>query len=115
MKIGGFIKNNLTDYQGKVAAVVFTRGCNLRCKYCHDTQLVMPELFQNQGLISEFIVLDYLEKNKIKLDAVVISGGKPTLQDDLALFMQKVKLFGLYVKLNTNGTRPDVIERLINE
>ncbi len=115
MKIGGFTKNSMIDYPGKVASVIFTQGCNLRCKYCHNPQLVLPELMDQSILIPELYVLDYLEKNKVMLDGIVITGGEPTIQEGLEKFIQKVKLFGLYVKLDTNGTQPDIIENLINQ
>lgn len=114
MKIGGFIKTSLINYPGKIAAVVFTQGCNLRCKYCHNAELVLPEQFDENKIISKFFVLDYLEKNKTKLDAVVITGGEPTIQPGLIEFLKLIRLYGLYIKIDTNGTNPEVLQSLID-
>lgn len=114
MKIGGFIKNSLIDYPGKIAAVVFTQGCNMQCRYCHNPELVLPEMIKEAGSIPEEQVFDYLEKNKQMLDAVVVTGGEPTLQGDLIDFIIKVKSYGLLVKLDTNGSAPETLKELID-
>ena len=114
MKIGGFIKNSLIDYPGKISSVVFTQGCNLRCRYCHNPDLVVPKLISKAKSIPETFVFDYIKKNKKLLDAVVISGGEPTLQKDLVDFLIKVKSFNLLIKLDTNGTKPEVLNKLID-
>lgn len=111
MKIGGFIKNSLIDYPGKIASVVFTQGCNFQCGYCHNPELVLPEMFKEA--IDENYIFNYIKKNKSLLDAVVISGGEPTVQVDLMDFIIKIKSFGLLVKLDTNGTKPGVLNDLI--
>ena len=77
MKIGGFQKVSLIDYPGRISAVVFTRGCNFRCPFCHNPELVDPERFTD--LIPEPEILSFLEKRRGRLDAVVITGGEPTL------------------------------------
>ena len=114
MKIGGLIKFSMIDFPGKVAAILFTRGCNLRCAYCHN-----PELLEyNASLpdaISEEELYDFLEKRKGPLDGVVITGGEPTLQPDLAEFCAKLKKLGYQVKLDTNGTHPQVVENLLKQ
>ena len=108
MQIGGFIKQSLIDYPGKIAAVVFTQGCNFRCGYCHN-----EELFPfGKGTISEETVLVHLKKNRFLLDGLVITGGEPTMQADLYSFIKKVKDMGLLVKLDTNGSNPKVMESL---
>ncbi len=93
----------MLDYPGEAACIVYTKGCNLRCGYCHNASLVTGEA---QG-ISEAEVLEYLDKRKGLLDGVVISGGEPLLHTDLADFLRSVKSRGYKIKLDTNGTYPD--------
>lgn len=114
MRIGGFVKQSLIDWEGRVTAVVFTKGCNFRCGYCHNPSLVLPELFRQTQDIEEKDVLDFLDKRKNWLDGVVISGGEPTLHEDLLPFIQKIKDLGLAVKLDTNGSNPEVLQQLID-
>lgn len=114
MKIGGFVKQSLIDYPGKIAAVVFTQGCNFRCGYCHNPQLVLPELFCDNPGCSDTVVLDYLSKHKVWLDGVVVTGGEPTIQKDLSGFLEAVKKMGMAVKLDTNGSNPDVLRQVIS-
>lgn len=111
MLIGGFQKFSLIDYPGKICAIVFTQGCNFRCPFCHNPELVNPELFQ--GLIPEGEVLSFLERRKGKLDAIEITGGEPTLQPDLIDFIEKIKELGFLVKLDSNGSNPEMLKRLI--
>lgn len=113
MIIGGFTKLSTIDWPGKLAAVVFTRGCNFRCPWCHNKSLVWPELYSPE--LSEPKVLAYLEKRKSYLDGVIITGGEPTVQADLPGFLRKVKDIGLSVKLDTNGFSPNILELLIRE
>jgi pyruvate formate lyase activating enzyme len=113
MIIGGFLKQSLIDFPGKIASVIFTSGCNFRCFYCHNPELVLPELIQEDQIINENEIFAYLEKNKQLLDAVVITGGEPTIQPDLVQFILKVKDLGLLVKLDTNGTNPIVVKELL--
>ena len=115
MLIGGFQKESLIDYPGKICAIIFTVGCNFRCSYCHNSELVIPEKIKNIGLYSEEQIFNYLKKRIGIIDALEITGGEPTLQKDLDTFMKKVKSLGLLIKLDTNGTNPEVIKRLINE
>ena len=110
MRIAGLQPVSLCDYPGKVAAVVFTQGCNLRCPFCHNGGLIPVE---GQGLIPQEEVLKTLRSRSGLLDGVVISGGEPTLQSDLPVFIHQVRDLGLSVKLDTNGTRPEVIEALL--
>jgi len=111
MKIGGLLKFSLVDYPGKTSAIVFTQGCNMRCGYCHNPELVYPHLLVEP--YPEEDVLDFLQRRKNSLDGVVISGGEPTLQPDLMDFLAKVKAMGYKVKLDTNGTRPEVLDAVI--
>lgn len=111
MQIGGLIKLSLVDYPGKAAAVVFTQGCNFRCPYCHNKELVVPSCFQPP--LSEEEIIRFFVKRQGLLGGVVITGGEPTLQKDLLNFMAKVKRMGYCVKLDTNGSRPDVLREVI--
>jgi pyruvate formate lyase activating enzyme len=111
MKIGGLQKVSFIDYPGKMAAIIFTMGCNFRCPYCHN-----PELVDETGTLLDIdAVCTFLEHRKNILDAVTITGGEPTLQSDLFPFIQKIKDMGYLVKLDTNGTHPEVIEALMSE
>ncbi len=114
MKIAGFEKNTLLDYPGKVASIIFTYGCNLRCPYCHNPELVTKPL-DKSNLFSEDYITEYLKKRKGLIDALVITGGEPLLQQDLIPFIKKIKRLGLLVKLDTNGTLSDRVEEIINE
>ena len=112
MKIGGLLKFSMIDFPGYISAIVFTQGCNIRCKYCHN-----PELLPLSGetSYSEEEILYYLEKRKNCLEGLVITGGEPTLQADLKDFIKKVRAFGYKIKLDTNGTNPQMVRELINE
>lgn len=111
MIIGGFQKCSLIDYPEKIAAIVFTQGCNFRCPYCHN-----PELLPLKGdvLVEESFIFDFLNTRKGKLDAVVITGGEPCLQPDLIEFIEKIKKMGFLVKLDTNGSFPDKLQKIID-
>ncbi len=113
MRIGGLIKFSLIDYPQKVAATIFTQGCNYRCPYCHNADLVLPENFKE--LIPEDEILDFLNKRKDKLKAVVITGGEPTLHHDLPEFLRKIKELGYSVKLDTNGSNPEMLKILFEQ
>ena len=110
MNISGFEKLTLLDYPGNVACIVFTQGCNYKCKFCHNSSLIGG----NNEKYLEKDIFKYLEKRKNILDGVVISGGEPTLCPDLKNFISKIKNIGLKVKLDTNGTNPKVLRELIN-
>ena len=117
MIFGGFQKTDLINYPGKVASTVFTRGCNFRCPYCHNPEFVIQGSDQTYfgETYTEEEVLDFLRKRSSFLDALVISGGEPTLHSDLPTFIRKVRDLGLMVKLDTNGSRPDVLGSLLAE
>lgn len=112
MLIAGFEKNSLLDYPSKIASIVFTYGCNLRCGYCHNPELV-TEPCKKEVVIPENMVLEYLRKRKGLIDALVITGGEPTLQSDLIPFIKKVKRLDLLVKLDTNGVLDSVVKEII--
>jgi pyruvate formate lyase activating enzyme len=113
MKIGGLQKVSLIDYPGLICATIFLQGCNFKCSYCHNPELVDTQLFH--PCIKENEVLDFLNTRKGKLDAVTITGGEPTIQDDLAPFIKKIKKMKFAVKLDTNGSQPQVIKNLLDE
>ena len=113
MKIGGLQKVSLIDYPGLISACIFLQGCNFKCSYCHNPELVDPRLFQ--PCIKENEVLDFLNTRKGKLDAVTITGGEPTIQDDLAPFIKKIRKMKYAVKLDTNGSQPQIIKDLLEE
>ena len=109
MKIGGFEKSTIIDYPGKIACIVYTIGCNFRCPYCHNPELVDETARE----INVEEVMSFLKDRKNILDAVVITGGEPTMHDDLPIFIKKIKDIGYLVKLDTNGTRPAMVKKLI--
>lgn len=113
MKIGGLQKLSLIDYPEKISAVIFTQGCNFRCPYCHNPQLVDVKLYQ--PCLEEKDIFRFLENRRGRLDAVVITGGEPALQDDLIPFIMDIRRLGFAVKLDTNGSRPRVLERLLRD
>jgi pyruvate formate lyase activating enzyme len=113
MKIGGLQKVSLIDYPGLICAIVFVQGCNFKCPYCHNPELVEPKLFR--PVIGKQDVIDFLSIRKGKLDAVTISGGEPAIQKDLLPFIQQIKKMGFAVKLDTNGSQPQVIRSLFEE
>ena len=111
MNIHGFTKTTLLDFPGFVAATIFTGSCNFRCPFCHNFELVLtPDVFPKED---ENEILAFLKKRYGILKGVCISGGEPTLQPDLADFLEKIKEIGYLIKLDTNGYKPDVIEDLI--
>ena len=109
MVIAGLQKMTLLDYPGKVACTVFLQGCNFRCPFCHNRDLLdtAPEAIGREELLA------FLNKRKGLLDAVCISGGEPTLQPDLEPLMREIKALGYAVKLDTNGSRPAVLKHLV--
>ena len=112
MAFGGLQKNSFIDYPGKISCVLFLRGCNFHCPYCHNPDLVKGESAESRP-IQEDEIFDFLKGRKGLLEGVVISGGEPTLSDDLVSLCQKIRSMGFPVKLDTNGSRPKVIDRLI--
>lgn len=114
MIIGGWQKVSLIDYPGKVSCVLFVSGCNFNCPYCHNPQLVKRGRLRS-FFIDEQTVYDYLDNRKGLLDGVVISGGEPTIRQELIYLCKKVKKIGYPIKLDTNGSRPKVIKQLIEK
>ena len=106
MIIGGLQKTSLPDFPEKIAAIVFTMGCNFRCGYCHN-----PELINGEAKIEE--VFEFLKTRQGKLDGIVITGGEPCLQKDLPEFIKQVKELGFAVKLDTNGSFPEMLEKVL--
>ncbi len=115
MILGGFQKLTLIDYPGKLAATVFAVGCSFRCPFCHNPELVLRSHFAAPNNKWEKDFFAHLKNRKEKLDGVCITGGEPTIQPDLADFIRKIKKMGFSVKLDTNGTRPDVLKELFKE
>lgn len=128
MLIGGLQKFSLLDYPEKISAIVFTQGCNFRCRFCYNPMLVWPVKVgklkyaqQNAGRqkvhpkINEDDLFVFLESRAGKLDAVVITGGEPCIQKDLPEFIEKIKKLGFSVKLDTNGSYPDIVSALIEK
>jgi pyruvate formate lyase activating enzyme len=111
MRIGGVVACSLSDFPGRIAAVVFTQGCNWRCPWCHNKALVHPERFTTPW--READVLARLSANRKKIDGVVVTGGEPTIQPDLAAFFHQLRSLGLETKLDTNGSRPQVVREML--
>jgi len=140
MKIGGLQKFSLLDYPGKISAIIFTKGCNFRCHYCYNPMLVEPKggrvLTRRQGKVvysspdpeksgegeeqeghplKEGDLFVFLKKRIGKLDAVVITGGEPTIQPDLPEFLAKIKALGYLIKLDTNGSNPEMLKKILDK
>ncbi|MFA4941716.1 MAG: anaerobic ribonucleoside-triphosphate reductase activating protein [Patescibacteria group bacterium] len=137
MIIGGLQKFSLLDYPGIVSAIIFTKGCNFRCHFCYNPMLVWPEKrvgklnitsaqtagekkdhplsYSPQESIEEDGLFDFLESRQGKVEGVVITGGEPTIHQDLPEFIKKIKNLGYFIKLDTNGTNPAMIEKLIKK
>lgn len=113
MKINGYERFSMVDFEGKICCTVFTGGCNMRCPFCHNGALVVGDVKSNQ--IDDGEVFEYLEKRKGLVDAVSVTGGEATLQPDLADFLRRVRVLGYQIKLDTNGLRPDVLKSLLDE
>ena len=111
MIVSGLQKLTLLDFPGKTACIIFTRDCNFRCPFCHNADLVIGET----APLDDEELFAYLDKRKKLLDGVVITGGEPLLQKDIADFIRRVRSFGYAVKLDTNGTYPDRLKALLDE
>ncbi len=109
MNIAGLVRSSTVDFPGQIAAVVFVAGCNLDCFYCHNRSLLTPAA----PLLAEAEVRLFLEKRRGLLDGLVFSGGEPTLQPDLPVWIRLVRDLGFQVKLDTNGSRPAVLRQLL--
>lgn len=113
MILAGFQKLTLLDYPGKIATTVFTLGCSFRCPFCHNPELVDLRLAHNEESEKDFF--DFLERRMGKLEGVCITGGEPTIQPDIIEFIKKIKKMGFLVKLDSNGTRPDVLKKIFDQ
>lgn len=111
--IGGMHRLTTLDFPGVVSAIIFTQGCNLHCPYCHNPQLIARD--SRTPLLETEAVLTFLRKRAGILDGLVISGGEPTLQPDLAGFCRQVKSLGYKIKLDSNGGSPDVLRTLLEQ
>ncbi len=132
MEIGGLQKTTLIDFPGRIAATVFLVGCNFRCPFCYSPELVLPEKIKthlypvksrkagspeakfNGARISEKYFFDFLKERKGLIEGVVVCGGEPTINKDLPNFIKKIKKLGFLVKLDTNGSSPEMLKKLIN-
>ena len=114
MILGGLQKTTLIDFPGRIAATVFLCGCNFRCPWCYSSELVLPEKIKNQPKISEKEFFKFLKDRKELLEGVVICGGEPTINRDLPDFIKKIKNSGFLVKLDTNGSNPQMLKSLID-
>ena len=113
MLISGLQKLTLLDYPGKTAAIVFTYGCNFRCPFCHNGSLVLSERMGETIDLDSFFA--FLDARRGRLQGVCVSGGEPTLQADMPEFLAEIKARGFSVKLDTNGTNPEMLFSLIND
>jgi len=113
MQIAGIQKLTLVDFPGHVAATVFTRGCSFRCGFCHNPELVLPERFN--PLLSEKQIFEFLESRYGKLNGICITGGEPLMNRDADKFISHLKALGFDVKLDTNGSFPDMLEKIIKD
>jgi pyruvate formate lyase activating enzyme len=111
MILKGLQKLTLLDFPGKIGATVFTGGCNLRCPFCHNASLVIPEKFGET--LPEEELFSFLKKRRGMLEGVTVSGGEPTLYPDLVEFITRIRELGYLVKLDTNGTNPKMLSHLI--
>jgi len=113
MKIKGFAKSTLIDWEGRVASILWVGGCNFRCPYCYATDLVLNPAGLPAIPLEE--VISFLKEKKKWIDGVVICGGEPTIHSDLSQFIQSFKKIPIAVKLDTNGTNPDLLKSLIRD
>lgn len=113
MNIRGIYKTSLIDFPGKISTVLFSGGCNMRCRFCHNPDLACN--WQDLELSSNEEALDIISRRKKVIDGVTISGGEPTLSKNIDSFIRQIKSLGLAVKLDSNGLKPDVISRLIGQ
>ncbi|MCD6402548.1 anaerobic ribonucleoside-triphosphate reductase activating protein [bacterium] len=115
MKVASIQKLSLIEYPGKLSAVIFIPGCNLRCQFCYVPDLVLPERVEKVKPIPEKKVFSFLKERKGFLEAVAISGGEPTIHSELPEFIKKIKRLGYLVELETNGTNFKMLKKLVEE
>jgi len=114
VKIGGLQKLTLIDFPGRLAATVFLTGCNFRCPFCYASELVLPEKIKNQPKISEKELFQFLKERKNLIEGVVLCGGEPTTSKNLISLIKKIKKMGFFIKLDTNGSSPEILKKLID-
>ncbi len=115
LRIGAIEKFSTIDYPNKIACVIFLKGCNFNCGFCYNKQLVLPELFDSKPDVLESEIHYFLDKRKGLLDAVVITGGEPTIfGKDLIDFIKKIKEKSYLVKLDTNGSNPEILKEILD-
>lgn len=112
MKVTGIQKLTLLDYPGVVACTVFTAGCNFRCPFCHNAMLVLPEQIDDECLTDDE-VFGFLKKRRGVLDGVAVTGGEPLLHADMPEFLARVKELGYKIKLDTNGSNPELLSEIV--
>ncbi len=110
MKIFGINKLTLMDFPDRTACILFVGGCNMRCPFCHNSGIVA-----SGSPIDQQEIVDYLTKRRAMLDGVVISGGEPTIYPDLPQYIASIRAMGFAIKLDTNGTHPDMLQQLISD
>jgi len=117
MLISGIQPFTILDFPDRIACIVFTLGCNFRCGYCHNPEFVVPEKVRamRTSVISEDTFFRFLSQRRNLLEGVVISGGEPTIHQDLLEFISRIKKEGFLVKLDTNGSNPEVVQNLIGQ
>ena len=115
MTIGGLQKTTLIDFPGKLACTVFLSGCCFRCPWCYSSELVLPEKSGDLPMISEESFFSFLRRRKGFLEGVCVCGGEPTVNEGLPEFLEKIKKIGYLVKLDTNGSNPEMLEKAISE
>ncbi|MDP2967484.1 MAG: anaerobic ribonucleoside-triphosphate reductase activating protein [bacterium] len=113
IQIGGLQKLTLIDFPGRISATVFVIGCNFKCPWCYSSELVLPEKIKKQPKISEKEIFNHLKERKRLLEGVVMCGGEPTINKKLPSFIEKIKKLGYLVKLDTNGSNPKMLKKLI--
>lgn len=111
MKIYDIVKCSFVDYPGKISVVLFTRGCNIHCRYCHNAHIIP---YQGDTRVTEDQVWEFLNKREGIIPGVVVTGGEPTIQPDIVEFLTKLRTKNYSIKLDTNGYRPDVLKRILD-
>jgi len=115
VQIAGYLKTSLIEWPGKIAAVIFVPGCNFRCPFCHNSDLSDPQKQPKLTFFEEGEIFADLKKRQKWVDAVVVTGGEPTLQPELAGFLKKLKKMGFLTMIETNGSKPETITRLLKD
>ncbi len=113
MQVAGLQKLTLIDYPSKLACTIFLSGCNFKCGFCHNPELVFTNT--QKGVYSENDILDFLDKRKKYLDGVCITGGEPLINPDLKDLLEKIKEKGYLIKVDTNGSNPELLKKIIEQ